>query len=104
MDRPAAPDAAWRAETPDAATSSAPYRIYNIGNSQPVQLMRYIEVLEQILGIKAQCELLPMQAGDVPATSADVSRLEAAVGYRPATPVEEGVKRFVKWYREYYKV
>ena len=103
MDRPAAPDAAWRAEAPDAATSSAPYRIYNIGNSVPVQLMRYIEVLEQSLGRGAQCELLPMQAGDVPATSADVSRLEAAVGYRPRTPVEVGVKRFVAWYREYYK-
>jgi UDP-glucuronate 4-epimerase len=104
MDQPAAPDAAWRAEVPDAATSSAPYRIYNIGNSHPVQLMRYIEVLEQNLGIKAKCEMLPMQAGDVPATSADVSRLQAAVGYRPGTPVEVGVKRFVEWYREYYKV
>lgn len=104
MDQPAAPDPAWRAEAPDAATSSAPYRIYNIGNSLPVQLMRYIEVLEQNLGRKAKYELLPMQAGDVPATSADVSRLEAAVGYRPTTPVEVGVKRFVEWYREYYKV
>ena len=104
MDQPAAPDPAWRAETPDAASSSAPYRIYNIGNSMPVQLMRYIEVLEQCLGRKAQYELLPMQAGDVPATSADVARLEAAVGYRPATPVEVGVKRFVEWYRQYYKV
>ena len=104
MEQPAAPDAAWRAETPDAATSSAPYRIYNIGNNSPVQLMRYIEVLEQSLGIKAKCEMLPMQAGDVPATSADISRLQAAVGYRPGTPVEVGVKRFVEWYREYYKI
>jgi UDP-glucuronate 4-epimerase len=104
MDQPAAPDPAWRAEAPDAASSSAPYRIYNIGNSVPVQLMRYIEVLEQCLGRKARYELLPMQAGDVPATSADVTRLEAAVGYRPATPVEVGVKRFVEWYRQYYNL
>ncbi len=103
-DQPAAPDPAWRAEAPDAAGSSAPYRIYNIGNGVPVQLMRYIEVLEQCLGRKARYELLPMQAGDVPATSADVARLEAAVGYRPATPVEVGVKRFVEWYRQYYNI
>ena len=104
IDHPAAPDPAWRAETPDSATGDSPYRIYNIGNSAPVKLMRYIEVLEQSLGKKAQCELLPMQAGDVPATTADVSRLERDLGYRPRTPVEIGVKRFVKWYREYYKV
>ena len=104
MDRPAQPDPAWNGRDPDPATSSAPYRIYNIGNSAPVQLMRYIEVLEQCIGRKAVCEMLPMQAGDVPATSADVSRLEAAVGYRPTTPVEVGVRRFVDWYREYYKV
>ena len=104
IDHPAAPDPAWRAETPDSATGDSPYRIYNIGNSAPVKLMRYIEVLEQSLGKKAQCELLPMQAGDVPATTADVSRLERDLGYRPRTPVEIGVKRFVEWYREYYKV
>ena len=104
MDQPATPDPAWRAEAPDAATSSAPYRIYNIGHNEPVQLMRYIELLEEHIGRKAQYELLPMQPGDVPATSADVSRLEAAVGYRPGTPVAVGVKRFVEWYRAYYKV
>ncbi len=104
IDHPAAPDPAWRAETPDSATGDSPYRIYNIGNSAPVKLMRYIEVLEQSLGKKAQCELLPMQAGDVPATTADVSRIERDLGYRPRTPVEIGVKRFVEWYREYYKV
>ena len=104
IDHPAAPDPAWSAETPDSATGDSPYRIYNIGNSAPVKLMRYIEVLEQSLGKKAQCELLPMQAGDVPATTADVSRLERDLGYRPRTPVEIGVKRFVEWYREYYKV
>ncbi|MFM9971200.1 MAG: NAD-dependent epimerase [Burkholderiales bacterium] len=103
-DRPAAPDPTWRADSPDSATSNAPYRIYNIGNSQPVKLMRYIEVLEQSLGRKAICDMLPMQAGDVPATSADVSRLEKDAAYRPRTPVEVGVKRFVDWYREYYKV
>lgn len=104
IDHPAAPDPAWRAEAPDPGTGAAPYRIYNIGNSSPVKLMRYIEVLEQCLGRKAQCDMLPMQAGDVPATNADVSRLEADVGYRPGTPVETGVQRFVEWYRSYYKV
>ena len=104
IDHPAAPDPAWRAEAPDPGTGAAPYRIYNIGNSSPVKLMRYIEVLEQCLGRKARCDMLPMQAGDVPATNADVSRLEADVGYRPGTPVETGVQRFVEWYRSYYKV
>ena len=104
IDHPAAGDAGWRGDAPDPATSHAPYRVFNIGNNQPVQLLRYIEVLERCLGIKAQLELLPMQAGDVPATTADVSALEQAVGYRPATPVEVGVARFVEWYRDYYRV
>jgi UDP-glucuronate 4-epimerase len=104
MEHQAVPDTNWRAEDPDPGTSSAPYRIYNIGNGVPVKLMRYIEVLEQSIGKKAICEMLPMQPGDVPATGADVSRLERDVGYRPTTPVEIGVKRFVEWYREYYKV
>jgi UDP-glucuronate 4-epimerase len=102
IDRPAAPDPLWKASAPDPATSQAPYRIFNIGNHQPVKLMRYIEVLEQCLGRKAQLDLLPMQPGDVPATYADVSGLEAAVGFRPATSVETGVARFVEWYRAYY--
>lgn len=85
------------------ATSQAPYRLYNIGNSSPVQLMRYIEVLEECLGKKAKLELLPMQPGDVQATIADVSDLERDVGFRPRTTVEEGVRRFVEWYREYYR-
>jgi UDP-glucuronate 4-epimerase len=102
LDQPAAPDAAWNSAAPDPAMSNAPYRIFNIGNNRPVQLLRYIEVLEQCLGRKAQLELLPMQAGDVPATSADVSALEQAVGYRPQTTIEQGVARFVQWYREYY--
>lgn len=104
IDHPPVPNPAWNAETPDPATSAAPYRIFNIGNNRPVQLMRYIEVLEQCLGRKAMLELLPMQQGDVPATYADVSGLEAAVGFRPVTPIETGVARFVDWYRVYYGV
>jgi UDP-glucuronate 4-epimerase len=104
LDRPAQPDPAWTALAPTPSSSNAPYRIYNIGNSQPVKLMRYIEVLEQCLGKKAKLELLPLQAGDVPATIADVSRLEAAVGFKPAMPIEAGIGRFVEWYRAYYRV
>jgi UDP-glucuronate 4-epimerase len=104
IDRPAAPDPSWRAETPDPATSQAPYRIFNIGNNRPVKLLRYIEVLEQALGRKAALDLQPMQKGDVAATMADISALEHAVQYRPGTPVEVGVPRFVDWYRSYYKV
>ena len=104
IDRPAQPDPSWDGALPDPARSKAPYRIYNIGNNKPVQLMRYIEVLERSLGKKAQIEMLPMQPGDVPATMADVSALEGDIGYRPKTTVEEGVPRFVEWYRSYYKV
>ena len=104
MDRPAEPDPAWNSAAPDPARSRAPYRIYNIGNNKAVQLMRYIEVLERSLGKKAQIEMLPMQPGDVPATTADVSALESDIGYRPKTTVEEGVPRFVEWYRRYYGV
>ena len=98
------PNAAWSSDAPDPATSKAPYRIYNIGNQQPVELMRYIEVLEECLGRKAEKNLLPLQLGDVPDTWADVEDLVADVGYRPSTPVEEGVRRFVDWYLDYYKV
>ncbi len=104
IDRPAQADPAWTAAAPTPSTSNAPYKIYNIGNNRPVKLMRYIEVLERCLGKKAKLELLPLQAGDVPKTIADVSRLEIAVGFKPATPIEEGIRRFVEWYREYYKV
>jgi len=104
IDQPATPNPAWDSNAPDPATSQAPYRIYNIGNSRPVPLLRYIEVLEENLGIKAQLNLLPMQDGDVPATCADVSRLQQDLGYRPQTTVEEGVARFVRWYRAYYPV
>jgi UDP-glucuronate 4-epimerase len=102
LDRVATPNPAWRSDDPDPATSSAPYRVYNIGNNRPVDLSHYIETLEQCLGRKAQRNLLPLQPGDVPDTFADVSDLERDVGYRPTTSVEEGVAAFVEWYRGYY--
>jgi UDP-glucuronate 4-epimerase len=102
LDRVAQPDPNWNSNAPDPSTSSAPFRIYNIGNNRPVPLMHYIEVLEQCLGKKAQKNMLPLQLGDVPETSADINDLVTDVGYRPATTVEEGVRRFVDWYLEYY--
>lgn len=104
IDQPAAPDANWSSDAPDSATSYAPYRIYNIGNNQPVELMKYIHVLEDCLGAKAKMDLLPMQDGDVRATYANTEDLEQAVGYKPATPVETGIARFVDWYKEFYQV
>ena len=104
LDRPAEPNAAWSGADPDSATSTAPYRLYNIGNHQPVELMRYIEVLEQCLGRTAEKTLLPLQAGDVPDTYADVEDLVRDTGYKPATPIEIGVRNFVDWYRGYYGV
>ena len=104
MDHVAEPNADWDGDDPDPATSRAPYRIYNIGNQQPVELMRYIEVLEECLGRKAEKNLLPLQPGDVPDTWADVEALVADVGYRPATPIEVGVRNFVDWYLDYYGV
>jgi len=104
LDRPATPDPAWNSADPDPATSSAPFRLYNIGNNRPVQLLRYIEVLEACLDKKAEMNLLPLQPGDVPDTWADASDLVRDVGYEPQTPVEEGVRRFVEWYRGYYGV
>ena len=104
LDRPAAANEHWRAESPDPATSAAPHRVYNIGNSRWVRLERYIEVLEECLGRKAKKNLLPLQPGDVPNTWADVDDLEKEFGYRPSTPVEVGVRRFVDWYGEYYGV
>jgi len=101
--QPAAPNLNWDSSNPDPASSRAPFKIYNIGNSSPVELVRYIEVLEQCLGRTAERNLLPLQLGDVPDTFADVSDLEAAVGYRPQTSVEDGVKAFVDWYRSYYR-
>jgi UDP-glucuronate 4-epimerase len=104
LDRVPEPDQAYDPLQPNSATSSAPYRVYNIGNSHPVQLSHYIEVLEDCLGRKAEKNLLPLQPGDVPDTSAEVTELMDDTGYRPDTPVEEGVKRFVEWYRGYYGV
>jgi UDP-glucuronate 4-epimerase len=102
LDRVPAPDPGWSGDAPDAATSNAPYRIYNIGNSQPVALDRFIEVLEACLGKTAIKRYLPLQPGDVPATFADTADLEAATGFRPATSIEEGLAKFVAWYRDYY--
>ena len=104
LDRPATGNPDWSSATPDSATSLAPYRLYNIGNHQPVELMEYIAVLEQNLGLKAQLNLLPLQPGDVPDTYADVTDLVRDTGYRPSTPVAEGVARFVAWYRDFYRV
>jgi UDP-glucuronate 4-epimerase len=102
--KPPTPDPAWSGDRPDPGTSRAPYRVYNIGNNQPVELLRYIEVLERCLERRARMNLLPMQAGDVPATRADVADLARDFGYHPRTPVEDGVARFVDWYRDYYRV
>ena len=102
-DRIAAPDPAWNAAAPDPGISPAPYRVYNIGNHTPVELDRFIALIEENLGRKAIRNLLPMQPGDVPATCADVQDLERDVGFAPATPLETGIARFVEWYREYYR-
>lgn len=104
LDRVAQPDPRFDPQHPNPATSSAPYRIYNIGNHRPVQLERYIAVIEACVGRTARKNLLPLQAGDVPDTCADVAELVADTGYSPDTPVEEGVARFVAWYREFYGV
>ena len=101
IDRPAAPDPAWSGNDPDPATSSAPYRIYNIGNNKPVELLHVVAELEKCLGVKAKRELMPMQPGDVPETYADVDDLMRDVGFAPATPVETGIRNFVDWYRKY---
>ena len=104
MDHTAEPNADWDPAKPDPGTSRAPYRIYNIGNQQPVELMRYIEVIEECVGKKAEKNMLPMQAGDVPDTWADTTDLVNDVGYQPSTTIEVGVKNFVDWYLDYYKV
>jgi len=104
IDRPAVGNIDWSGDDPDPASSAAPYRLYNIGNNRPVELMTYIEVLESCLGKKAKLDLLPMQEGDVRATYADVSRLVDDIGFKPETTVETGVARFVDWYKSYYKI
>ncbi len=102
LDRPAAADPHWRSDKPDPASSAAPYRLYNIGNRQPVELLRFIACLEQAIGRKAELNLVPMQPGDVEDTAAAIDDLVAAIGFAPDTPIEDGVRRFVAWYRDYY--
>lgn len=104
LDRTPVPNPNWRWDAPDPSSSSAPYKLYNIGNNQPVELMRFIEIIEDCLGKKAKKTLLPLQPGDVPATYANVDDLMRDVGFKPATPLEEGIRRFIEWYRAYYKV
>lgn len=104
LDRIAAPNPNWSGDHPDPGTSRAPYRIYNIGNQEPVELLRFIQVLEDCLGRKAEMNLLPLQNGDVPDTYADVEDLMRDTGYRPSTPIEIGIARFVEWYRDYYGI
>jgi UDP-glucuronate 4-epimerase len=104
LDKPATPDPAFDTAAPDPATSWAPHRVFNIGNANPTPLMAYIEALEDALGRRAEKRFLPLQPGDVPATAADTTALEAWTGFRPNTPVREGVARFVAWYREFYGV
>ncbi|PKM16914.1 MAG: capsular biosynthesis protein CpsI [Gammaproteobacteria bacterium HGW-Gammaproteobacteria-2] len=104
LDRVPAADPGYNPPSPTPARSAAPYRVYNIGSHQPVELLRYIELLEQCLGRKAERRLLPLQPGDVPDTFADVEALQRDTGYTPATPIAEGIARFVAWYREFYRV
>jgi len=104
LDRVPAPDPGWTGDDPDPGSSPAPYRLYNIGNNNPVELMDFISAIERALGLTAQKNMLPLQPGDVPATYADVDDLARDVGFQPATPIEEGIRRFVAWYREYYGV
>jgi UDP-glucuronate 4-epimerase len=104
MQRPAQPNPDWDGNAPDPGTSYAPYRIYNIGNNNPVELMHFIEVIEDCLGKKAEKNLLPMQPGDVPATYADIDDLVRDTGFKPETTLEEGIPKFIEWYKEYFKI
>ncbi len=101
VDRPASANPAWSGASPDPASSSAPWRVYNIGNNNPVEVREVVRILEEALGRKAKCELLPIQPGDVTETYADVVELEAAVGFKPKTPIEEGIRNFVRWHDAY---
>ena len=103
LDKVATPNPDWDAMSPDPGTSFAPWRVYNIGNQNPVDLMHYIGVLEQCLGKTAEKQLLPLQPGDVPDTYADVEALVADTGYKPSTPITTGIKKFVNWYCQYYR-
>ena len=104
VDRPPAPDPHWSGEAPDPGSSSAPWRVYNIGNNNPVELLDVVRLMEEALGVTARHELMPMQAGDVPATYADVDDLMREVDFKPATPIGEGIRRFVAWFREYHRL
>jgi UDP-glucuronate 4-epimerase len=103
IDKIPEPNSSWDSFSPDSATSYSPYKLYNIGNNNPVQLMQFIETLEECLGKKARKNLLAMQAGDVPATYADVDDLIRDVGFKPSTSLKEGIKKFVEWYKGYYR-
>ena len=103
IDRPAQGDPTWSSDAPDPSRSSAPWRIYNIGNNRPVDVLEVVKILEQAIGKKAIRELLPMQPGDVPATFADVDDLMREVGFKPSTPIAEGIAQFVTWYKQYHQ-
>jgi UDP-glucuronate 4-epimerase len=103
LDKPAQPNKNWNGANPDPGTSLAPWRVYNIGNNSPVELMDYIKAIENTLGIKAEKELLPLQPGDVPDTYADVTDLVKEFGYKPSMTIEEGIRNFINWYKEYFK-
>lgn len=104
LDKVSSPNPEWRGDAPDPGTSKAPYRVYNIGNNQPIELLRFIEVIEQCTGRTAKKKLLPLQPGDVPSTFAEVDDLARDVGFAPATGIEEGIERFVRWYRDFYRM
>ncbi|HIB01238.1 MAG TPA: NAD-dependent epimerase/dehydratase family protein, partial [Phycisphaerales bacterium] len=104
LDKTAESDSNYDSSNPDSGTSSVPWRVYNIGGGQPVELLKYIELIEDATGKKADLDLLPLQVGDVPDTDADVSDLQIDIGYKPTTTVEVGVRKFVEWYRDFYKV
>ena len=104
IDRPAKADSSWSGDSPCPGTSTASWRLYNIGNNEPIELMDFIQALEQTIGRKAQIEMLPLQPGDVPDTYADINALSAEIDFRPDTPIQHGINNFVKWYRDYYSV
>ena len=104
IDRPAKPNPDWNSEKPDPSTSSAPYKIYNIGNNNPVQLMEFIDAIENATEKKIKREMLPIQPGDVPSTYADIKDLSEDMNFKPECSIEYGVNKFVNWYREFYKV
>ena len=103
INKPAEPDSGWQSSNPDPSTSNCPWKIYNIGNSNPVNLMKYINAIEKHLNKKAIIDYLPLQPGDVPSTHADVSSLVNDFNYHPKTNIEDGIKKFINWYKDFYK-